>query len=1162
MNIQYIQQLYEDTPQVGALKKAVENKSIKTIFLQGLIASAAPMLFASIAKHLQKTVLFVLQDADEAGYFYHDLTQIMGTEQVLYFPSSYRRAIKYGQRDAANEILRTEVLSKLGTGNPLYIVAAPESVSERVVSKQKLDERTIQISIGQTIEMLALKKQLRSFDFQEVDYVYEPGQFAVRGSIIDVYSFSCEWPYRIDFFGDEVDTIRTFDVQDQLSKNQKSSIQIVPQLQGTPTEKVSFLQLLPSDTLVVMQDFAFVHDTVERIYQEGFAAQAIQERMAEATEIEQHELLKTLQKEQLLISGRQLLQDMANFTRIQFGQQCATTPQATITFDIVPQPLFHKNFDLLYQTLEDYSLRGYQLFIFAESGKQVERLREILKAQHDNNNAAITNFSEGLYTNEENMFQLQAPRALQSQEKSTSGFATGISIHTGYIDHQLKICCFTDHQIFERFHKYNLKSDKARAGKMALTLKELQEMEPGDFIVHVDFGIGKFGGLVRVPTGNTYQEMIRIIYQHGDIVDVSIHSLYKISKYRRSDTGEPPRLSTLGTGAWERLKEKTKKRIKDIARDLIKLYAKRRHEKGFAFSIDNFMQQELEASFLYEDTPDQVKATAEVKADMERARPMDRLVCGDVGFGKTEVAIRAAFKAACDSKQVAVLVPTTVLAFQHYKTFQSRLKQLPVRVDYISRARSAKQTRKVLEDLAAGRIDIIIGTHKLLGKTVEWHDLGLLIIDEEQKFGVATKEKLRKLKTNVDTLTMSATPIPRTLQFSLMGARDMSIMRTPPPNRYPIHTEIGAFGNTIIADAINFEMSRNGQVYFVNDRIANLPEIEKMILKYVPDCRVAIGHGQMSPEALENILIGFMNHDYDVLLSTSIIENGIDISNANTIIINNAHKVGLSDLHQMRGRVGRSNRKAFCYLLAPPKSVLTPEARRRLEALETFSDLGSGFNIAMQDLDIRGAGNLLGAEQSGFMEDLGYETYQKILSQAVTELRNDEFSDLYEDSIACGEEVSGANFVDDCAIESDLEMYFPDTYVPGSSERMLLYRELDNIENDDELTAYRKRLIDRFGNIPHEGEELMQVVTLRRIGKRLGCEKLILKQNRMAMQFVSNTQSAYYKSKAFDNVLNYIANHPRLCDLKENKGKRMLHISGVKSVEEGVQILKMIEKEE
>ena len=618
-------------------------------------------------------------------------------------------------------------------------------------------------------------------------------------------------------------------------------------------------------------------------------------------------------------------------------------------------------------------------------------------------------------------------------------------------------------------------------------------------------------------------------------------------------------MSTLGTGAWERLKEKAKKRIKDIARDLIKLYAKRRHEKGFSFSPDTFMQQELEASFLYEDTPDQVKATAEVKGDMEKARPMDRLVCGDVGFGKTEVAIRAAFKAACDSKQVAVLVPTTVLAFQHFKTFKERLQGMPVNVDYLSRARSAKQTRQVLEDLAAGRIDIIIGTHKLLGKSVKWHDLGLLIIDEEQKFGVSTKEKLRKLKTNVDTLTMSATPIPRTLQFSLMGARDMSIMRTPPPNRYPIHTEIGTFGHEIITDAINFEMSRNGQVYFVNDRISTLPEIEKMIKKYVPDCRVVIGHGQMPPEQLENVLIDFMNHDYDVLLSTSIIENGIDISNANTIIINNAHRIGLSDLHQMRGRVGRSNRKAFCYLLAPPKSVLTPEARRRLEALETFSELGSGFNIAMQDLDIRGAGNLLGAEQSGFMEDLGYETYQKILSQAVTELRNDEFSDLYEESIASGEVVSGADFVDDCAVESDLEMYFPDNYVPGSSERMLLYRELDNIEDDNDLTTYRQRLEDRFGPVPHEGVELMNVVALRRVGKRLGCEKLILKQGNMTLQFVSNPMSAYYKSKAFDSVLNYIARYARRCDLKEVKGKRMLHVSNVSSVEEGVKILREIE---
>ncbi|MBP7373910.1 MAG: DEAD/DEAH box helicase, partial [Prevotella sp.] len=658
------------------------------------------------------------------------------------------------------------------------------------------------------------------------------------------------------------------------------------------------------------------------------------------------------------------------------------------------------------------------------------------------------------------------------------------------------------------------------------------------------------------PVGNSYQEVIRIIYQHNDKVDVSIHSLYKISKYRRSDTGEPPRLSILGSGAWDKLKEKTKKRIKDIARDLIKLYAQRRHEKGFAYSNDSYMQHELEASFLYEDTPDQSKATQDVKNDMESARPMDRLICGDVGFGKTEVAIRAAFKAACDSKQVAVLVPTTVLAYQHYQTFLNRLNGMPVRVEYLSRARSAKHTKQVLEDLESGKIDILIGTQKLIGNSVKWHDLGLLIIDEEQKFGVSTKEKLRKIKTNVDTLTMSATPIPRTLQFSLMGARDMSIIRTPPPNRYPIHTELATYSHEVLADAINFEMSRNGQVYFVNDRINSLQEIANLIHKYIPDCRIAIGHGRIKPEELEKILVGFMNYDYDVLLSTTIVENGIDISNANTIIINDAHRFGLSDLHQMRGRVGRSNRKAFCYLLAPPKSVLTSEARRRLEALETFSDLGSGFNLAMQDLDIRGAGNLLGAEQSGFMEDLGYETYQKILSQAVTELKNDEFHDVYAQQIAEGENINGDEFVEDCAIESDLEMYFPDNYVPGSSERMLLYRELDSINDDHELSLYRKRLIDRFGEIPKEGEELMQVVTLRRLGKSLGCEKIMLRQGKMNMQFVSNQESAYYQSNAFAAVINYVGSNPRRCDFRQVTNRRLLSINNISTVGDAVIVLR------
>ncbi len=1136
MKINDIKSVYGALPQCGAILQALGQDSVRTLFLQGLSASAAPVLFSSIAGKLCKTVVFILQDADEAGYFYHDLTQIMGQDDVFFFPSSYRRAVKYGQRDAASEILRTEVLSRLSRRrtekqSSLYIVSCPEAVSELVVSKTRLDERTLTLSAGQNVDLVEVQRTLREFGFSEVDYVYEPGQFAVRGSIMDVYSFSSEWPFRIDFFGNEIDTIRTFEVQDQLSRDKRDTVEIVPELARMADEKMPFTSFLPSDTLLVVKDMLYLRETVGRIYQEGFSSQAMTERLEGATETEQAEIMRDMRRDNQLVSGTRFSEEITSFRRIEIGHNATGTPDATITFNITPQPLFHKNFDLLTRSLEDYRLMGYKLYILADSEKQTKRLRDIFDSEE-----------------------------IKARDYDIKFEPVDKTLHEGFADNDLRACFFTDHQIFDRFHKYSLRSDTARSGKMALTMKELQEMEPGDFIVHVDFGIGKFGGLVRVPAGDSYKEAIRIIYQHGDIVDVSIHSLYKISKYRRNGAGDPPRLSTLGTGAWDRLKERTKKRIKDIARDLIKLYAKRRHEKGFAFSADTFMQHELEASFLYEDTPDQLKATQEVKADMESSRPMDRLVCGDVGFGKTEVAVRAAFKAACDNKQVAVLVPTTVLAFQHYQTFRDRLRDLPVRVDYLSRARSAKQTRQVIEDLKDGKIDILVGTHKLIGKSVVWHDLGLLIIDEEQKFGVSTKEKLRKLKTNVDTLTMSATPIPRTLQFSLMGARDMSIMRTPPPNRYPIQTELATYGHEIIADAINFEMSRNGQVYFVNDRISNLPEIANLIHRYVPDARVAIGHGQMNPDELEKILMGFMNYDYDVLLSTTIVENGIDISNANTIIINDAHRFGLSDLHQMRGRVGRSNRKAFCYLLAPPKSVLTPEARRRLEALETFSDLGSGFNLAMQDLDIRGAGNLLGAEQSGFMEDLGYETYQKILNQAVTELKNDEFADIYAEEIADGRQLSGDDFVEDCAVESDLEMYFPDTYVPGSSERMLLYRELDNITDDRELDDYRQRLIDRFGPVPHEGEELLQVVPLRRLGKRLGCEKLILKQDSMRMQFVSNTASAYYKSQAFDKVLRYIGNNPRRCNLKEISGKHIMIVSGVKTVGDAVAVLRDIDR--
>lgn len=1141
MDIKDIRQLYAMAPQTGALLKLLQDKQGGNIFLQGQQASATPLLFASVAEKTVQTFLFVLQDADEAGYFYHDLTQIMGTENVLFFPSSYKRSVKYGQRDSANEILRTEVLAKVSARDvkaheALFIVSYPEALVELVISKKHLDERRLSLKTGQQqIDITDVAHTLRDYGFQEVDYVYEPGQFAVRGSILDVYSFSCEYPYRIDFFGREIDTIRTFEVQDQLSKDKQSDIEIVPELATSATEKISFLKFLPSDTVLVAKDFAYIHDVIEHVYAEGFSRQAVTERLEGATEMEQKQIMSELNKEKSLITPYQFTEDAATFRRIEFGMNAGKTGvMATqkakkydvLKFKITPQPLFHKNFDLLVDTFEDYILKGYKLYILADSNKQTQRLKDI--------------FAD-----------------MDSQKARSIAFEpVNRTLHEGFTDDALRLCFFTDHQIFDRYHKYNLKSDGARAGKMALTMKELQEMEPGDFIVHVDFGIGKFGGLVRVPAGSSYQEMIRIIYQHNDKVDVSIHSLYKISKYRRADTGEPPRLSTLGTGAWDRLKEKTKKRIKDIARDLIKLYAQRRHEKGYAFSGDSYLQHELEASFLYEDTPDQSKATQDVKADMESQRPMDRLVCGDVGFGKTEVAVRAAFKAACDSKQVAVLVPTTVLAYQHYQTFKNRLKGMPVRVDYLSRARSAKQTKQVLTDLEDGKIDILIGTHKLLGKSVKWHDLGLLIIDEEQKFGVSTKEKLRKMKTNVDTLTMSATPIPRTLQFSLMGARDMSIIRTPPPNRYPIHTELATFSHEVIADAINFEMSRNGQVYFVHDRINGLQEIANLIHKYVPDCRVAIGHGQMPPDKLEKVLMGFMNYDYDVLLSTTIVENGIDISNANTMIINDAHRFGLSDLHQMRGRVGRSNRKAFCYLLAPPKTSLTPEARRRLEALENFSELGSGFDLAMQDLDIRGAGNLLGAEQSGFMEDLGYETYQKILSQAVTELKNDEFHELYAEQIAQGKDISGDEFVEDCAIESDLEMYFPDNYVPGSSERMLLYRELDNINNDNDLETYRQRLVDRFGEVPHEALELMQVVPLRRLGKRLGCEKIMLRQGKMNMQFVANPDSAYYQSKTFSAVINYVGNHPRQCDFKQVGTRRLLTVSQIPTVEAAVNVLR------
>ena len=1121
MTITELQQRYAAHPNVEAMSGLLKNPSVRTLFCGGLCASAASLFSSVLVQRGEFPFVFILGDLEEAGYFYHDLTQVLGTDKVLFFPSSFRRAIKYGQKDAANEILRTEVLSRLQKGEEgLCVVTYPDALAEKVVSRKELGDKTLKLHSGENVDTNFIMEVLRSYGFEYVDYVYEPGQYAVRGSIIDVFSFSSEFPYRIDFFGDEVESIRTFEVETQLSKEKKDSIVIVPDLsrsleQGGASGMVSFLDFLSADTVLAMRDLLWLRERIQTVHDETLTPQAIAAREAEES--------GCITLDGKLIDGSEFTLRALDFRRMEFGNKPTGTPDATITFDTSAQPIFRKNFDMVAESFKEYMEKGYALYICSDSMKQTDRIRAIFEDRGDQ--IAFT--------------------------------AVERTLHEGFADNALRLCIFTDHQLFDRFHKYNLKSDKARSGKVALSLKELNQFTPGDYVVHTDHGIGRFSGLVRIPNGDTTQEVLKLVFQNEDVVFVSIHSLHKVSKYKGKE-GEAPRLNKLGTGAWEKLKERTKSKIKDIARDLIKLYSQRRQEKGFSYSPDSFLQRELEASFIYEDTPDQSKATIDVKADMESDRPMDRLVCGDVGFGKTEVAIRAAFKAVADNKQVAVLVPTTVLAYQHFQTFRERLKGLPCRVEYLSRARTAAQTKAVLKGLKDGDVGILIGTHRILGKDVQFKDLGLLIVDEEQKFGVSVKEKLRQLKVNVDTLTMTATPIPRTLQFSLMGARDLSVISTPPPNRYPIQTEVHTFNEEVITDAINFEMSRNGQVFFVNNRIANLPELKAMIERHIPDCRVAIGHGQMEPTELEKIILDFVNYDYDVLLATTIIESGIDIPNANTIIINQAQNFGLSDLHQMRGRVGRSNKKAFCYLLAPPLSSLTAEGRRRLQAIENFSDLGSGIHIAMQDLDIRGAGNLLGAEQSGFVADLGYETYQKILTEAVHELKTDEFAELYADEIKGEGQISGEEFVEECQVESDLELLLPANYVTGSSERMLLYRELDGLTLDKDVEAFRSRLEDRFGPVPRETEELLRIVPLRRLSARLGAEKIFLKGGRMTLFFVSNPDSPFYQSKAFGKVIDYMMKYTRRCDLREQNGRRSMLIKNVTNVETAVSVLQEI----
>ncbi len=1090
-----------------AIKELIAGKANQNRVIDGLSGSAPAMLFSHFPKQKQP-YLIVANVLDEAGYIYNDLCQINGDSKVLIFPSGYKRDIKYGQIDSPSEILRTEVLNKwYEDKNIQWVVTYPEALAEQVASKKMIEDTTINLKKGTSHDLSKLAQTLRTNGFQEVDYVYEPGQFAVRGSILDVFSYSNELPYRVDFFGDEIDSIRSFIVETQLSEESLDSIFILNGSNADTNGGTSFLEYIPDDTILLCHDAEWLKQRIAAINDETYSESAMI-----ADEGDKDAMKK-------VVDAAQFIARLNSFKRIDYNlNETRETPGAKISMHCTPQGIYHKNFDLISESFTGFLNKDYKIFILSDSEKQIERLRVIFEDRKDQIHFTPVNRT----------------------------------LHEGFVDNDLKLCVFTDHQIFDRFHKYNLKSDRARSGKLALSLKELNQIEIGDYIVHVDHGIGKFGGLLRTNINGKMQEMIKLTYLNDDIVFVSIHALHKLAKYRGKE-GIEPRLNKLGSGAWNKMKDRTKTKLKDIARDLIKLYAARKDEKGFAFKPDSYLQQELEASFIYEDTPDQLKATNEVKADMESNRPMDRLICGDVGFGKTEVAIRAAFKAATDGKQTAVLVPTTVLAYQHFNTFKDRLKDFPVRIEYISRARKAKDVKQILADLAEGKIDILIGTHKLIGKNVQFHDLGLFVVDEEQKFGVAVKEKLKQMKVNVDTITMSATPIPRTLQFSLMGARDLSAITTPPANRYPILTSVNTINDDIIREAINFELSRNGQVFFVSNRIEQLYALQEMINRLVPDARVVVGHGQMAPDKLEQAIIDFANHDYDILLATTIIESGIDMPNVNTIIINNAQNFGLSELHQLRGRVGRSSRKAFCYLLVPAHNPLTPVARRRLQAIESFSELGSGIHIAMQDLDIRGAGNLLGAEQSGFIADLGYETYQKILKEAVLELKTEEFSDVFDEENA-GDDKE-VNYVSDCVVESDMEILLPASYVPQESERISLYQELDSMERETDVMEFRKRLEDRFGKIPREAQELIRIVTLRRIARTLGIEKIALKMGRMYIYFVGDENKAYYQSAAFGRILHYLQNDPKRCKIREINGKRSLLVEKVDSVQEGVGIL-------
>ncbi|MEN8117672.1 MAG: transcription-repair coupling factor [Bacteroidota bacterium] len=1068
------------------------------IYLQGLIGSSKTILLSQLFQNSQKNIVVLLNDREEAAYFYDDLNNLGLRESTLFFPSSYKRSVQFDQPEQENIVQRTEVLNLLSKAEkPYLVITYPEAVIEKVISHSELESNTLQVKTGDKISIEFINEFLYEYGFERVDFVYEPGQFSVRGSIVDIFSFSHEDPYRLDFFGDEIDSIRSFNIDNQLSKDKLKQITIVPNIQNSSVEgnRISFIEFLQDESFWFGNNLNHFFDRVSEIHRQTIISR------------EDENIINQI------ISGNDLKSQFDKKTTFDFGNDLAFESDEVLPFSVSQQPVFNKNFELLGANLTEHRKNGYKLFILSNQEKQIERLQSIFEDTNVNVKCNPVNFV----------------------------------LHEGFIDHDLKACFYTDHQIFERYHRFKLKSRKAQ--REAISLKEINKLHPGDYVVHIDHGIGKFAGLAKTEINGKMQEAIRLVYKDNDSLLVSIHSLHRISKYKGKD-GSEPRINKLGTGAWQKMKSRTKAKVKDIAKELIALYSKRRSEKGFSFSLDSYLQTELEASFIYEDTPDQEKATAAVKSDMEKTVPMDRLVCGDVGFGKTEVAIRAAFKAVSDSKQVAILVPTTILALQHYKTFTERLENFPVRIEYVSRLKSTTKIKADLKEVADGKTDIIIGTHRLVSKDVKFKDLGLLIIDEEQKFGVSVKEKLKQFKVNVDTLTLTATPIPRTLQFSLMGARDLSIIQTPPPNRYPIATEVHGFNEQLIKEAILYEIDRNGQIFFIHNRIQNIYEVEATIKRIVPEAKTVVGHGQMDGPKLEKVMLDFINGKFDVLVATTIIESGLDIPNANTIIINHAQNFGLSDLHQLRGRVGRSNKKAFCYLIAPPLSTVSPEARRRLQAIEQFSELGSGFNIAMQDLDIRGAGNMLGAEQSGFIADIGFETYHRILNEAIQELKHDEFKELFEDEDKQQTQTFlKINYVNDCVIDTDLELLFPADYVPGNSERMLLYRELDNIEDQQQLDQFRKGLKDRFGGLPGESCELLDILPLRWKAIDLGMEKIILKNKKMICYFVADQKSKFYQSEEFIKIVSYIQKGKTKGQMKEAKGKLTLSFSNVPNVE-------------